>query len=230
MKITPAILTDEFLTLQQEVSAVQESTLIEAVHIDIIDGYFVDNLTVTPLDLTVADFDPLKIDFHLLTQEPMDIVYECEAVRDYLPIRRIIGQVEKMSYQKDFLTAVKANGWQAGLGLDVFTPLEAIDEDVWPDLDYLLFLAVEGGFQNQKFHRHIFTKLHELRELPFVPKGLKIIIDGGIHHQNIQEVAETGADELVIGSEIWKTSEPDPILTIENLYNLSQEKRGLRSG
>jgi ribulose-phosphate 3-epimerase len=212
MKIIPAILTDSFGTLQQQVDAVKYSPLIEAVHVDIIDGSFVDNTTVTPLDLTVGDFDPIKLDFHLMAEEPMDFVYECEAVKDYLPIRRIYGQVERMSHQEDFLWAVKANNWEAGLALDLFTPLDAIEAEIWPNLQHLLLMGVEAGAQSQTFHNVVLEKLQEVKQLTKGLRQLQIVVDGGIKLENAVKVMASGADELIVGSAIWQNQNPLQVL------------------
>lgn len=223
MKLIPAILTDSFTTLQNEVSAVQMSSLIEAVHVDVIDGNFADNLTVTPLDLTVGDFEPLKIDFHLMTDEPMDYIYESIAVKEYLPIRRMIGQVERMSHQADFLQEVKIHGWEPVLALDLFTPLEAIEEEVWRDLDKVLLMGVEAGLQGQAMNFHVLEKIQELRKFFPDPQRMKIIVDGGIKHDNLVAVLSAGADEVVVGSEVWHSS--DPLAVIEEFYRLAQQNQ-----
>src|SRR5579859_967692 len=215
MHIVPAILTDSFNTLQQQLDLVRYISAIEAVQIDVIDGHFVDNLTVTPLDLTVADFDPLHIDFHFMTEEPMDFVYECEGVKDYLPIRRIYGQVERMSHQQDFLREVRSNNWEAGLAVNLFTPLEAINEETWSELDHILLMAVEAGEQNQTFHKQVLEKVKQLREqLP--SERLHITVDGGIKLSNAAALIEAGVNELNVGSAIWKSV--DPAGTIEEFY------------
>jgi ribulose-phosphate 3-epimerase len=208
MNITPAILTDSFVTLQQQVNAVRYSPLVEAVHIDIMDGSMIDNLTVTPMDLTVAEFEPVKIDFHLMVEEPMDFLYETEAIKDYLPIRRIIAQVERMSLQRDFIEEAKRNGWEVALALDLYTPLEAIDEDVWPELGSVLIMCVEAGHQSEIFNRIALEKVRELRQKFPDPKRMHIIADGGIKTLNAQEIWQAGADELAVGSSLWKSSEP----------------------
>ena len=218
MSIVPSILTDSFLTLQQEVDAVKFSSGIEAVQIDVVDGQFADNITVTPLDLTVGDYEPLKLDFHLMTEEPLDFVYECEAVRDYLPIRRIYGQIERMSSQADFLWEVKANNWQAGLALDLFTPLESIDEDVWLELDYLLLMGVEAGAQGRTFHELALEKVQEARQLAVGQRPLHILVDGGIKLTNVKKIFTVGADEVTVGSELWTS--PDPLLTLEKFTQI----------
>ncbi len=218
MKVTPAILTDSFATLQQQVDLVKYSPEIEAVQIDIIDAEFADNITVTPLDLTVGDYAPLKLDFHLMTDEPLDFVYECEAIKDYLPIRRIYGQIERMSHQEDFLWAVKANNWQAGLALDLFTPVEEIEEAVWPNLQYVLLMAVEAGAQHQTFKDLVLEKIQEIRELTVGKEPIHITVDGGVKPNNAIKVLTAGANEVNVGSAIWTS--PDPLYVIEQISQL----------
>jgi ribulose-phosphate 3-epimerase len=213
--ITPTILTDSFATLQAQVEAIKYSPLVEAISIDVIDGLFVDNLTVTPLDLSVADFHPTKIDFHFLTEEPMDFVYECVGVKEFLPIRRIYAQVERMSYQPDFLQEVRANNWQAGLALDLFTPLDAVEEDVWPDLTHLLLMGTEAGYQGHALHPYIFEKLAELKSLPFA-QHVHVSIDGGVKLNNALQLLQAGANELIVGSALWQA--PDSLFALEEFY------------
>ncbi len=219
MQVTPAILTDSFATFQRELESVRYSSAIEAVQIDVIDGLFADNITVTPIDLTVAEFDPLKIDLHLMTEEPMDFVYEAEGLKEYLPIRRIYGQIERMSHQVDFLQEVKTNVWQAGLALNIFTPLEEIKKEVWADLKYVLLMSVEAGWQAQTFNKLVLDKIKRLREQFPKTSDLHILVDGGITLENVAEVMKAGADEVAIGNAIWKSN--DPIGTIEDFLSLS---------
>jgi len=218
MNLVPAILTDSFLTLQEQVEAVRSSNLIQNVQIDVIDGQFADNLTVTPLDLTVADFDPFKIDFHFMTEEPMDFVYECAGLREYLPIRQIIGQVERMSHQLDFLDEVTRNGWQPVLALDLYTPLEAIDEDVWSQLRAILIMTVEAGAQDQIFNTKALEKVREIRRVYPQTDRMKILVDGGVKLTNARQILASGADEIMVGSALWESR--DPLTTIEEFYSI----------
>ena len=220
MQITPAILTDAFLEVQRSLEIIRYCSGVETVHIDVIDGQFADNVTVAPLDLTVADFDPLKIDFHLMTDEPMDYVYECEALKGYLPIRRMIGQVERMSHQQDFVWSVKANGWEASLALNLFTPLDAIEKEVWPELDHILLLGVEAGQQGQVLHNHLFEKLHEISEMNLTRK-LSVSVDGGVKLNTAPAILKYAVDELVVGSGIWHSD--DPVQAIEEFNKVVGE-------
>lgn len=220
MNVLPAILTDSFSLFQQQLESIKESSRVNTIHIDVIDGLFVDNLTVTPLDLTVADFDQFKIDFHLMTEEPMDFVFECAGLREYLPIRHLIGQIERMSHQLDFVQEVKRTGWEAGLALDLFTPVESIDEEVWPDLHTLLIMSVEAGMQEQTFNRLALEKVREVRQR-FPDSGrMKIQIDGGVKTLNAKEILDSGVDELVVGSGIWESG--DPVAEVEKFFQIGE--------
>jgi ribulose-phosphate 3-epimerase len=218
MQIIPAILTDSIFNFQQQLEVLQSSSSVEAVHIDVIDGMFLDEITVTPLDLTVSDFEPLKIDFHFMTEEPMDFVLECSAIKEYLPIRNVIAQVERMSFQQDFIDEVKKNGWQPILALDLFTPLDAIEPEVWQQVHHIHLMSVEAGAQGRHFHPHVFEKIREIRQFYPESHSIEIMIDGGINLTNIQQLQQTGIDQFVVGSAIWEAS--DPLEMIEQFAEL----------
>ncbi len=219
MKITPAILTESFLTLQHQVDVVKYSPLIEAIHIDVIDGQFADDTTVTPLDLTVAEFEPAKVDFHFMVDEPMDFVYECEALKEYLPIRRMIGQIERMSFQQDFISAVKSNGWEAILAINLFTPIEEIQQTAWSQIDGIMLMGVEAGRQGEKQHPYLLRKLQEVYQMFGTNRHFPLIVDGGVKLDNVQNLLHHGVNEVVIGSQVWHSN--DPLLTIEEFAKLS---------
>ncbi len=221
MKLSPSILTESMITFVEELDAVKPSQLIDRVHVDIIDGQFVDNITLSPLDLTVVDFGELGVEFHLMVEEPMDMVFECEAIRDYLPIKRVIGQVERMSHQEDFLHEVKRNGWEAALGLDLFTPVEAIDDESWAELDAIMLMSVEAGNQEEVFNPQVFHKLKELREAHPRAAKLPIIIDGGVKTANLGQILQHGVEEVAVGSALWQSGEP--VRVIEEFFRIARK-------
>jgi ribulose-phosphate 3-epimerase len=116
-----------------------------------------------------------------------------------------------MSFQADFLDEVKKNGWKAGLALDIFTPLDAIDDDVWSKLDSLLLMGVEAGRQSQEMHPHLLEKVAELAEREEL--RCQVIVDGGVKLANINDLIKAGVKEFTVGSEIWTSS--DPAATIQ---------------
>src|SRR5690606_11795580 len=118
---------DQHDIFQQQLDLCIESGLVHTIQVDIIDGYFVDNITVTPADLIDLDFGDLEIDFHLMTQEPLDFVREIIDYQDDLPVRSVIGQIEQMSNQELFIDEVRRYDWNVGLSLNLNTPISEID-------------------------------------------------------------------------------------------------------
>lgn len=222
MNIYPAILTQSKRTVQEQLNLVLPIDEIETVHIDIIDGSLVDNLTITPLDLIEMDFDRLTCDIHILTDEPLDYVYEITSIQQpKLPVRAIYVQVEHLSGQLALIEEIQKHGWKAGLSLDLHTPLEAIDDEVWEKLDIIQLMSIEMGFQDQPFQTSIFDKLVELKqELKLRNLKPEIILDGGIDSGNIVNVKAAGVHSVAVGSTLWQAeSVEDAFLDLQNSIN-----------
>lgn len=221
MKLYPTILSDSLATVRKQASQANSLEKIETLQIDVIDGYYADNVTVTPLDLVEVDFGKLSVDLHLMTEEPLDYVYEFLERKDMIPIRGIMGQIEKMSYQRFFLEEVKKHGWKAGLSLDVFTPIEEIDEEVWPLLDIVQLVAVEIGFQGGDFHSSVLQKIEKLKKIIDQvenadfgqKKSIEIIIDGGVKVDTIKSIRDAGADGVAVGSALWEAGNVEQMVT-----------------
>lgn len=210
MNVYPSILTDEIEIVEEQLDLCKNNPDVEIIQVDIIDGFFVDNLTIYPSDLNEVNFGDLRIDFHLMTQEPMDFVHEIRDSKDILPVRAVIGQIEQMSSQEAFLKEVKKNGWMAGLSLDLHTPLESIEEDAWEFVDVIQIMGNKAGFHGQEFNvsaLNILSELHDMIE----DKGLdvEIIVDGGIQLDNIKEIEDHGADSVAPESGLWKAENFD---------------------
>jgi ribulose-phosphate 3-epimerase len=202
MNLYPSLLSDSVETIQKQINTVKDLSEIKTVQIDIIDGFFADNLTISVLDLIDLDFGELTVDVHLMTEEPMDFVWELETVKERLPIRAVIAQVERMTHQQDFVDQVKKIGWQAGISLDLFTPLSEIDKNIYEKLDILQLMSIEAGFQGRKFKGQVFEKLEKVNK----NKDLEIIIDGGVKPENVEKIIQAGADGVAVGSALWKAS------------------------
>lgn len=197
IEIIPAILTsdpDEFRDLFTKV----EKAPGKRVQIDIIDGAFTDNITVEP-DLLYDVETKLLIDYHLMVEEPIDWVDRC--ARGYAD--RIIGQIEKMSSQVEFVGKVQEVGAQVGLAIDLDTPISKLDSTVLNNLDVVLVMSVAAGFGGQKFDDRALTKIDQLDEIrsrddtPF-----RICDDGGITLDNIDDVRRLGVNEVSIGKKL----------------------------
>lgn len=213
MQIYPAILTDSLELLQKQVFEAGVLDSVATVQVDIIDGRFADNLTVTPTDLAMVEFGELQCDFHLMTEEPMDIVFELIEQEKILPVRAVIAQVERMSNQQFFLEEVQKHDWVPGLSLDIFTPLEAIEEESWQYVKVVQLMAVEAGFQGQDFNPLVLEKIKELRT--FVEQNeyeVEIIVDGAIDSSTASQVMTAGADGVAIGSALWQAGNKNELL------------------
>ncbi len=204
MYIIPALLETDVQQIAEKLSIIQADGHFKNIQLDIIDGELLPTLTVTPYDLIDLSFGDLTLDFHLMTQDPLDYVWEIASQAKKLPTRAIHGQVERLSDQKEFLQAVKNYGWQAGLALDLNTPLSSIDEQSWSYLDEILLLSVPMGQQGQEFQTSILTKITALKkQLTERALPVKIIIDGGIKPAHLASLHQAQVDGLVVGSFLW---------------------------
>ncbi|MDQ3008911.1 MAG: hypothetical protein M3Q81_04945 [bacterium] len=214
MEIYPAILTEAISELQEQLDFVQNNGNFEVLHIDVIDGNFTDAITVTPLDLIDVEFEPLQIDLHIMADEPMDTVFELITAKDILPVRAVIGQVEHMSSQRNFVEEVKKHGWKPGLAIDMYTPVEELEEDVLLEVDVVLLMGVEAGAQGQNFNRLVLEKVVELKKI-IVSNGKKIevLVDGGVTPELLSAIEAAGVDSVAMGSAIWRATSPDDVLS-----------------
>ena len=198
VEIIPSILTNSPEELRLLLSKAEGLT--QRAQIDIVDGVFAANRTVEPSVLEEIDTD-LKLDFHLMTKEPIDWIEGC--VRGMAD--RIIGQIELMSSQIEFVGRVQEVGASVGLAIDVETPVAKIDPAIINSLDVVLVMSVPAGFGGQKFDERALEKIGELDEIrvrddtPF-----RICDDGGISLENIYSQRVAGVDEVAIGKKLFE--------------------------
>jgi len=208
MRIYPSILSHSIEEVQSQVDLAKSCPDVEVLQIDIVDGFYADNLTISPQNLLEIDFGDLEIDLHLMVEEPMDMMTEIEQIIDHLPIRTVIAQIEKMTYQLDFVTDLKKMGLKAGLSLDLYTPLDSLDEGILDKLDVLQFMGIEAGFQGQQLSKHVFdkvktfTKQENLQNRDGLP--IEIIFDGGVTEANLKQLQALGISSFAIGSTLWQ--------------------------
>ncbi len=206
MTIIPSILTDEVTLFASQLAQIVElGEVCSLLQVDVIDGEFADNVTVTPLDLQQFEFGELQLDIHLMTQEPLDFVYELKEVANELNIRAVVAQIERMSSQQHFVEEVKKNNWLPGLSLNPYTPLSSIDDEVWEDVRVLQIMGVEAGFQGQTFVQQSMKLAVEARE--FIDSHgyeIELIVDGGVTPAIAAELEEVGVDAIAIGSALFK--------------------------
>lgn len=209
MKIYPSILTDSFDLAQDELNKLQAFEAISVAQIDLVDGFFADNLTLGIEALAELDFGRLQADLHFMVDEPMDFLVELFNWEGQIPVRAVIAQLERMSFQEDFLLESKKHGWLAGFSLNLFTPLEEIDKNVWQLLDVLQLMSIaDVGQQGQNFNDLVFPRIKTVRELinQHNPE-IELIVDGGVKEQHLSKLSDLGVNGVAPGSAIWQSDD-----------------------
>ena len=194
--IIPAIQVDKFKDLQDKLNKARG--VAERVQIDVVGEEFADSKTIGVEELARANTS-LIMEIQLMVKEPIRYLNRCDVVG----IERVYGHVEQMSDQEEFVESASDMGMQVGLGLDIHTPVMAI-EKVLPYLDGALLMSVEVGFSGQGFDEGVFDKIAELRERDF--KG-DICVDGGLNRENIEACREKGANHFAVNSTLWKAKD-----------------------
>ncbi|MCH7951534.1 hypothetical protein IH980_02250 [Patescibacteria group bacterium] len=209
--IIPAILEESVEEVQKKIERVRKFGpapegvgLISRVQIDVIDGEYADNLTAMPSDLVDIDFGVLNLDFHFMTEEPVDYVLECSELHKTTSDVRVIGQVERMGSQEDFVKEAEHFGCQAGLALDLYTPISSLRKNLYSKLDCILLMSVRAGFSGQHFHHMISEKIRKLKQSGF---DGEIVMDGGEDPKHIVLSRAAGASEFAVGSFLWKSKD-----------------------
>jgi ribulose-phosphate 3-epimerase len=193
-QIIPAILETEKEAVEKRLKQVRD--WVERIQIDIIDGKFANNRTLGLEDLMEIN-KRIGWDIHLLVEEPIQFVEQCFETEAGM----VIGQIELMESQREFIKLVKAKGMRAGLGLDLKTAVDFLEEEVLSDLDQVLLMAVAAGFSGQKFNEKVLAKIKLLRQMGFEKE---IAVDGGLNQVTIEACVKAGADVLVVGSALWQ--------------------------
>ena len=208
MKIIPSILTNDLHKLT-DLEKKSES-IVDRIQIDVIDNKFANNSTVDPSVLKDLEIK-LNLDFHLMVKDPIEWIDHCLSK----PENRIIGQIEFMQNQSEFVDKVKASGSLAGLAIDLPTPIENIDQGVLDKVDVVLLMSVQAGFGGQEFSLDTFPKIEKLAKIRSeLNLNFKICVDGGINKQLIKDLENLGVDEVAIGQRIF---EPDLKQNLEAL-------------
>lgn len=195
--ITPIIMESDIEVVREKVVILRKRGE-EKVHFDIGDGLFSDLLSISPADLQEIDLGGIKLDLHLLVDDPTEYIEECVALKP----KRLIAQIERMGSQVRYLEAVKAygSGVSGGLALKVETPVESIEKEALQIAEAVLLLAVPAGTSGSMFDMRILAKIKELRERC---DGI-IIVDGGINPETYKLAIDVGADEVGANSSYWK--------------------------
>jgi len=216
-KIAPSILSADFSRLGDEIRAV-EAAGADYIHIDVMDGCFVPNITIGPLIVEAArKVTELPLDVHLMIVEPERYVADFAAAGADI----IVVHAEATNHLHRLIQQIKGLGKKAGVSLNPATPLNCL-EHILEELDMAMLMTVNPGFGGQSFIESCIPKIRALREmLDLRGCTAEIEIDGGVKTANIARIAHAGADVLVAGSAVFGSS--DYAATISELKQLSRE-------
>jgi ribulose-phosphate 3-epimerase len=197
--IAPSILSADFSRLGEEVRAA-EAAGADWMHLDVMDGHFVPNLTIGPGIVKAVDrVTDLPLDVHLMIDNPSDFLEDfVKAGADYLVVHQ-----EGQPHLHRLVGRIRELGAKAGVALNPATPLGAV-ADILPEIDLLLIMSVNPGFGGQSFIPGAIAKLRSAREMiDRVNPAALLEIDGGIKVENAAAVREAGVDAIVSGSGIY---------------------------
>lgn len=209
--IYPAILTTNEVVAQSQLTMAATFPGCQIVQIDVIDGWFADNLTISPLDFPALTFDSLGIDLHLMVEEPLDFVYELVSIKDLVPIRTVIVQPERVSGLNSVLEEIRQQDWRIGISLDLGTDVEDIFEEVeafHEEIAIWQVMGVKAGFQGQRFHPEALETVRHLKKKLSDHFAGELLVDGGIKPENLPILFESGATGSVVGSFLWRHLNP----------------------
>ena len=202
VEFAPSLLASDFSNLKEEVKKVDNA---EYLHLDVMDGHFVPNLTFGPkLINDLRKYSDLKFDTHLMIDNPEKYIETyAEAGSDLITIHE-----ETTKHTHRVIQQIKNNDCKAGIALNPGTPIDNL-EYILPDLDLVLIMSVNPGFGGKSFIPQILVKIERLATV-IEKRGLnlKIAVDGGIKDSNIVDVVRSGADIIVAGSAIFKSNDP----------------------
>ncbi len=203
VKIAPSILSADFSKLGEEIKDVERGGA-DYIHVDVMDGHFVPNITIGPLIVdAIRPVTKLPLDVHLMIENP-DAYIEAfvNAGADYITVH-----VEACRHLHRTVHYIKSLGVKAGVVLNPATPVSAIDHII-EDIDMVLLMSVNPGFGGQKFIPSVLSKISAVKEMA-ESKGLNIEIevDGGVNEETAKQCMEAGATVLVAGSAIYNQTD-----------------------
>src|ERR1700712_1014399 len=209
--IAPSILASDFGNLQRDIEMLNRSEA-DWIHVDVMDGVFVPNLSYGfPVLEAVKKYAKKSLDVHLMIVDPDRYLEEFkEKGADGITVH-----YEACTHLHRTIQAIKELGCRAGVALNPHTPVALLD-DIIGDLDLVLIMSVNPGFGGQKFINNTYKKLHDLKALCSSRNpDLFIEVDGGVGDKNVKELVAAGANVLVAGNSVFSAA--DPLLAIKNL-------------
>lgn len=212
--VAPSLLSADFGILKSELEMINRSEC-DWLHIDIMDGVFVPNISFGfPVLKYVSQLCEKPLDVHLMIVQPEKFLNEVKALGAY----SMNVHVETCPHLHRVIQQIKDAGMKAGVTLNPSTPVASL-VDIIEDVDIVMLMAVNPGFGGQKFIPHTLDKVRELRHLVDGSYSKAVIeVDGGVNREIGKQLLETGADVLVAGNAVFRAS--DPLEEIHVLKNL----------
>ncbi|MBC2575650.1 ribulose-phosphate 3-epimerase [Peptostreptococcus canis] len=199
MKLAPSVLSADFARLLESCKKVEEAGC-EYLHLDVMDGHFVPNITFgAPIIKSIRKEIDMIFDAHLMISDPDKFIPDlAKAGCDIITVHQ-----ETCIHLHRTIQNIKANNMKAGVVLNPATPVDTI-KHILPDVDMVLLMSVNPGFGGQKFIPEVLNKVKELKRM-IEEKNLEVLIevDGGVNSSNIKSLVDSGADVLVAGSAIF---------------------------
>ncbi|WP_043933375.1 ribulose-phosphate 3-epimerase [Bacillus sp. EB01] len=203
VKIAPSILSADFSRLGEEIKDVERGGA-DYIHIDVMDGHFVPNITIGPLIVeAVRPVTEIPLDVHLMIENPDQYIEAfAKAGADYITVH-----VEASRHLHRTIHLIKSFGVKAGVVLNPATPVDSI-KHVIEDVDMVLLMSVNPGFGGQKFIQGVLPKIREVKKMAeSFGKDVEIEIDGGVNAETARLCVEAGATVLVAGSAVYNNED-----------------------
>ncbi|MGD0545195.1 MAG: ribulose-phosphate 3-epimerase [Candidatus Acidiferrales bacterium] len=204
IEIAPSILASNFARLGEEIRMVEQAGA-EVIHVDVMDGHFVPNITIgIPVVESLRKATRLPLDVHLMIEQPEEYIEEFIRAG----ASRVLIHEEATVHLDRALAMIREHGAEAGAAINPATPVVMLSE-VLDKLDTVLVMSVNPGFGGQKFIRGALEKIRQLNQWRSrYNAGFRIEVDGGVDLENVAELAQAGANTFVAGTSIFHASDP----------------------
>ncbi|MDY1591744.1 MAG: ribulose-phosphate 3-epimerase [Methanofastidiosum sp.] len=204
-KLAPSILSADFSRLGDDIMEAENSGA-DLIHVDVMDGHFVPNITIGPLVVdAISKITTLPIDVHLMIETPSDYVELFSNVLDKsnrdISLDYISFHIEASYHPHRLLNKIRELKVKSGIALNPSTPISTITH-LLDSMDLLILMTVNPGFGGQSFIETMLPKIKEAKKL-IKGSDIEILVDGGVTEKNIKKIRDAGADILVAGSAVF---------------------------